>query len=77
MQIEERSAEEVAPKELLELGVKVRNPAFDVTPRSYIDVIITEIGAIPPEMAYFVIKERLGYTGITEEELRIDIRHYD
>lgn len=77
VQIEERSAEEVAPKELLDLGVKVRNPAFDVTPRSYIDVIITEIGAIPPEMAYFVIKERLGYTGITEEELRIDIRHYD
>lgn len=77
VQIEERSAEEVAPKELLELGVKVRNPAFDVTPRSYIDVIITEIGAIPPEMAYFVIKERLGYTGITEEELRIDTRHYD
>ncbi|MEM4155271.1 MAG: ribose 1,5-bisphosphate isomerase, partial [Archaeoglobaceae archaeon] len=49
--IEERSAEEVAPRELLDLGIKVRNPAFDVTPRGYIDLIITEIGAIPPEMA--------------------------
>jgi len=75
--IEERSPEEVAPKELIDLGVKVRNPAFDVTPRSYIDVIITEIGAIPPEMAYFVIKERLGYAMITSEELRIDAEHYD
>jgi len=75
--IEERSQEEVAPKELIDLGVKVRNPAFDVTPRSYIDVIITEIGAIPPEMAYFVIKERLGYAMITAEELRIDAEHYD
>lgn len=75
--IEERSAEEVAPKDLLDLGVKVRNPAFDVTPRSYIDVIITEIGAIPPEMAYFIIKERLGYTGINGEEFEIDFEHYE
>ncbi|MCQ4153009.1 MAG: ribose 1,5-bisphosphate isomerase [Archaeoglobi archaeon] len=75
--IEERSAEEVAPKELLELGVKVRNPAFDVTPRDYIDIIITEIGAIPPEMAYLVIKDRLGYTEISREELRFDSEHYE
>ncbi|MCS7143879.1 MAG: ribose 1,5-bisphosphate isomerase [Archaeoglobaceae archaeon] len=70
--IEERSADEVAPKDLLNLGVRVRNPAFDVTPRSYIDVIITEIGAIPPEMAYIVIKERLGYIEISEEEFKVD-----
>ncbi|MEM4472578.1 MAG: ribose 1,5-bisphosphate isomerase [Archaeoglobaceae archaeon] len=69
--IEERSAEEVLPKELLDLGIKARNPAFDVTPRDYIDVIITEIGAIPPEMAYLVIKERLGYDEIREEEVKI------
>ncbi|OYT35443.1 ribose 1,5-bisphosphate isomerase [Archaeoglobales archaeon ex4484_92] len=75
--IEERDPSEVAPKELLDLGVKVRNPAFDVTPRDYIDVIITEIGAIPPEMAYIVITERLGYSSISDEELRINARHFD
>ena len=75
--IEERGASEVAPEELLKLGVKVRNPAFDVTPRDYIDVIITEIGAIPPEMAYIVITERLGYAGISEEEITLDSRHFD
>lgn len=69
--IEERSAEEVLPPEMLKLGIKARNPAFDVTPRSYIDAIITEIGVIPPEMAYVIIKERLGYEKISEEELRI------
>lgn len=75
--IEERSAEEVAPKELIDLGIKVRNPAFDVTPRSYIDVIITEIGTIPPEMAYLVIRERLGYSEMNGEELIIDFDHYE
>ncbi|MFN3383902.1 MAG: ribose 1,5-bisphosphate isomerase [Archaeoglobaceae archaeon] len=69
--IEERSAEEVLSREMLELGIKARNPAFDVTPRNYIDAIITEIGVIPPEMAYLVIKERLGYEHIAEEELKI------
>ncbi len=61
----------------MKLGVKVRNPAFDVTPRDYIDVIITEIGAIPPEMAYIVITERLGYAGIEEEEITLNSRHFD
>lgn len=75
--IEERDASEVAPEELLKLGVKVKNPAFDVTPRDYIDVIITEIGAIPPEMAYIVITERLGYAGIEDEEIMLNSRHFD
>ena len=76
--IEERDPEEVAPKEILNLrNVKVRNPAFDVTPRDYIDLIITEIGAIPPEMAYIVIRERLGYTGISYEEIKVSARHFD
>ena len=75
--IEERDAREVASEELLKLGVKVRNPAFDVTPRDYIDVIITEIGAIPPEMAYIVITERLGYAGIEDEEIMLNSRHFD
>ncbi|TDA28605.1 MAG: ribose 1,5-bisphosphate isomerase [Archaeoglobi archaeon] len=69
--IEERAEEEVLPKDLLSLGIKARNPAFDVTPRDYIDVIITEIGAIPPEMAYIVIKQRLGYEEVVEEEMKI------
>jgi len=76
--IEERDASEVAPPEILNLkGIKVRNPAFDATPRDYIDVIITEIGAIPPEMAYLVIKERLGYAVFGTDELKISPRHFD
>ncbi|MEN3037446.1 MAG: ribose 1,5-bisphosphate isomerase, partial [Candidatus Methanosuratincola petrocarbonis] len=27
----------------------------------YIDVICTEVGAIPPEMSYIIIKEWLGW----------------
>ena len=65
------------PEEILKLGVKVRNPAFDVTPRDYIDLIITEIGAIPPEMAYIVIKERLGYEISTYEEIKLSAKHFD
>lgn len=74
--IEERDPEEVAPKEIIELGVKVRNPAFDVTPRDYIDLIITEIGAIPPEMAYVIIKERFGYE-LEMGELKVSAKHFD
>ena len=42
--------------------VTVRNPAFDVTPAEYIDLIVTEKGAIPPQMAYVIITglPRLG-----------------
>jgi len=59
--IEMRAAEEVYP-EISELkNVRVRNPAFDVTPHQYIDVICTEVGAIPPEMSYLIIKEMLGW----------------
>ncbi len=59
--IEMRAAEEVYP-EISELKhVRVRNPAFDVTPHQYIDVICTEVGAVPPEMSYLIIKEMLGW----------------
>lgn len=64
--IEERSAEEVLPNISKYRHVRVRNPAFDVTPHNYIDVICTEVGAIPPEMSYLIIKERLGW-GLEEE----------
>ncbi len=75
--IEERDPSEVAPEEILKLPIKVRNPAFDVTPRDYIDLIITEIGAIPPEMAYLIIKERLGYAIFDMEELKLSAKHFD
>jgi ribose 1,5-bisphosphate isomerase len=67
VEIEERDSCEVIPREKLETlsNVIVRNPAFDVTPPEYIDLICTEVGAIPPEMAYIIIKDFLGY-GIVE-----------
>lgn len=63
VEIEERdSCEVIAPEKLGEFSnVRVRNPAFDVTPREYIDLICTEVGAIPPEMAYVIIKDFLGW----------------
>jgi methylthioribose-1-phosphate isomerase len=45
--IEERSAKEVThlgPARLTPEGAKVRNPAFDVTPGTYVTAIITERG---------------------------------
>ena len=67
VEIEERDGSEVIGAERLREfpNVGVKNPAFDVTPREYIDLICTEAGAIPPEMAYVIIKEYLGW-GIGE-----------
>jgi ribose 1,5-bisphosphate isomerase len=67
VEIEERDSSEVISREKLDelSNVCVRNPAFDVTPREYIDLICTEVGAIPPEMAYIIIKDFLGW-GIEE-----------
>ena len=61
--IEERPANEVLSNEIAGTmpNVTIRNPAFDVTPAEYIDLIITEIGAIPPQMAYTIIREHLGW----------------
>ena len=63
IEIEERNSSEVIADEKLRefSNVSVKNPAFDVTPREYIDLICTEVGAIPPEMAYIIIKECLGW----------------
>jgi len=65
--IEERPGSEVLPDEIAQTlkNVTVRNPAFDITPAEYIDLIVTEEGAIPPQMAYIIIKEYLGW-GIEE-----------
>ncbi len=59
--IEERGPDEVLSDISNYKYVRVRNPAFDVTPHQYIDLICTEAGAIPPEMSYVIIKERLGW----------------
>jgi ribose 1,5-bisphosphate isomerase len=61
--IEERPPGEVLADEIRATlpYVKVRNPAFDVTPAEYIDLIVTEQGAIPPQMAYIIIREYLGW----------------
>lgn len=60
VEIEERSAGEVANPEEFK-GVEIRNPAFDVTPPEYVDLIITEKGVIPPQAAIMVIKEEFGW----------------
>lgn len=63
VEIEERDVSEVIDSEKLSamLHVIVRNPAFDITPSDYIDVICTEVGAIPPEMSYIIIRDILGW----------------
>lgn len=69
IEIEERDTTEVLPAEMAARlpFVRVRNPAFDVTPAEYIDLIVTEQGAIPPELAFTVIRDYLGWR---IEELR-------
>jgi ribose 1,5-bisphosphate isomerase len=78
IRIEERPAGEVLPDEIAKTlsHVTVRNPAFDVTPAEYIDLIVTEAGAIPPQMAYVIIREYLGW-GIEEfhKTFEINTRH--
>ena len=63
IEIEEREGSEVLPGEIAAAlpGIRVRNPAFDVTPAGYIDLIVTEEGAIPPQMAYLIIRDFLGW----------------
>jgi len=61
--IEERPGSEVLTDEIARAlpHVTVRNPAFDVTPAEFIDMIVTEEGAIPPQMAYVIIRDYLGW----------------
>ena len=67
--IEERSPLEIISPEVLRRApsLRVRNPAFDVTPPEYIDAIITERGVIPPKAAILVLTEEYGRA--LEEEL--------
>ena len=59
VEIEHRSPYEVVPRAWLQAnaGVKVKNPAFDVTPPEYIDLIITERGVFPPQGVVLLMKE--------------------
>jgi len=41
-------------------GVRMVNPAFDITPPEYIDEIVTEEGVISPHMAYEVLRDKFG-----------------
>jgi ribose 1,5-bisphosphate isomerase len=63
IKIEERPGNEVLADEIARTlpHVTVRNPAFDVTPPEFVDLIITEQGVIPPQMAYIIIREYLGW----------------
>jgi len=77
IRIEERSPDEVLPAAIAKTlpNVTVRNPAFDVTPAEYIDLIVTEAGAIPPQMAYVIIREYLGW-GIEEFQKSLVLNHH-
>jgi ribose 1,5-bisphosphate isomerase len=62
VEIEHRSPYEVVPRAWLKANsrVNVRNPAFDVTPPEYVDLIITEKGVYPPQGIVFLMKELYG-----------------
>jgi len=64
VEIEERPPEEVVPRAELGglAGVRIANPAFDVTPAELIDAIITERGIIPPQAAILVLMEEYGWS---------------
>jgi ribose 1,5-bisphosphate isomerase len=70
VEIEERDASEIISRKEARSMPKttVRNPAFDVTPPEYIDLIITEKGIMSPQAALMIIQEEFG--SITAEELR-------
>jgi len=70
VKIEERDQNEIiSQKELDRIGlINIRNPAFDVTPPEFIDLIITERGIIPPLGAILILQDVIGV--LTPEELR-------
>jgi len=78
VEIEERAGDEVLlPAQAARLpGVTVHNPVFDVTPAAFIDLIVTEEGAIPPSLAYIIIREFLGWD-IEEFHKTFQIAHRD
>ncbi len=67
VEIEERSPTEVVADLKEYRGITIRNPAFDITPSEYIDVIVTEMGVIPPQAAILILTEQYGWK-ISEKE---------
>lgn len=69
IEIEERSPLEVVSESFLKSNpnIKVKNPAFDVTPPEYIDLVITEKGVIPPQASVLILKEEFGW--VVEETM--------
>ncbi|HWE28470.1 MAG TPA: S-methyl-5-thioribose-1-phosphate isomerase [Polyangia bacterium] len=69
--IEERAAREVThvgEKRLAPDGIKVRNPAFDVTPAALIKAIITNIGVAeaPYDKSLAALAEKMPFRGMME-----------
>ncbi len=58
--IEERDPKEIIDPDKIQ-GVKIRNPVFDITPKEYIDFIITEFGEISPKNAQKIIKKLMMF----------------
>lgn len=58
VEIEDRDHREIRSKMD---GVEMLNPAFDITPAEYIDIIITEDGIISPYMAYEVLRDKFSW----------------
>ncbi len=62
--IEQRNPEEVTRIrgiEIAPVGVHVANPAFDITPHSYVSAIITEAGIVRPPFQTSLLELCLGY----------------
>ena len=67
VEIEERPATEIIANPEEYAGITILNPAFDITPPEYIDVIVTEMGLIPPQAAILILTEQYGWK-ITEKD---------
>lgn len=63
VEIEERPASEVVDENYLRENpnIRVRNPAFDVTPAEYIDLLITDRGVIPPQAAAVLMRDEFEW----------------
>ncbi len=56
--LEEGNPDQVIPKKEVPPNVTIRNPLFDVTGPDNIDALITELGIIPPQGAYMLLKPK-------------------
>lgn len=56
--LEEGDPNRIVKRSEVPSNVVVRNPLFDVTGPEHIDALITELGIIPPQGAYFLLNER-------------------